>query len=81
MANEDDETKDEANARMGREHLGAGIGLGAISLGAAAIGAVCPMCVVAVPALIGSGIYHRLKARRARDEAAAPELVPGGATE
>ncbi len=49
-----------------REHLGAGIGLGALSLGAAAIGAVCPMCVVAVPALIGSGLWNRHKSKKAR---------------
>ncbi len=62
-----DETEREAHARIARERLGAGVGLGALSLGAAAIGAVCPMCVVAVPALIGSGIYHKVKCRRAED--------------
>jgi len=67
-----------------REHLGAGVGLGALSLGAAAIGAVCPMCVVAVPALIGSGLWHRMSAQKQRDRMAreaaaqgAPQQGPG----
>lgn len=47
-----------------REHLGAGIGLGLMSLGAAAVGAVCPLCVIAVPTMVGSGLYQRHKERR-----------------
>lgn len=51
----------DANQRY-KEHVGAGIGLGLLSAGAAvAVGAVCPLCVVAVPALVGSGLYQRYK--------------------
>jgi|GEM_PF-6363435 hypothetical protein len=54
-------TASEANRRY-KEHLGTGVGLGLLSAGAAAVaGAVCPLCVVAVPALVGSGLYHRYK--------------------
>lgn len=42
--------------------LGAGVGaLGA--LGTALSGAVCPLCVVVAPALIGIGVYKRVKER------------------
>lgn len=57
-----------------REHLGAGLGLGVLSLGAAiAVGATCPLCVVAVPALLGSGVWHGWKAKLAKREAASEE--------
>ena len=56
--------------RQGKEHLYTGVGLGVASLGAAALlGAACPLCVVAVPALIGSGILKRNKAKKARASA------------
>jgi hypothetical protein len=73
-----EETEQQAHARMARERLGAGVGLGALSLGAAAIGAVCPMCVVAVPALIGSGIYHKLKCRVTEETEADAADAAGG---
>lgn len=71
----------DALERQGKEHLYTGVGLGVASLGAAALlGAACPLCVVAVPALIGSGFLKRSKAKRAREaaESTAP-LTPQGA--
>ena len=54
-----------------------GSGLGALSVGAAAaVGAVCPMCVVAVPALISSGLWSRHKSRKAREEAGLDPAQP-----
>ena len=41
-----------------------GLGIGAFGIISAAIGgAVCPVCVVAAPALLGFGAYKRWKAR------------------
>jgi hypothetical protein len=41
-----------------------GLGLGAFGAASAALfGAVCPICVVAAPALVGAGIYKRYCAR------------------
>ncbi len=62
-----EQQREEAEKRY-KEHLGAGIGLGLISLGAAAAGAVCPLCVVAVPAMLGSGLYQRYKKRCLNEE-------------
>ena len=45
--------------------LGTGVGIGVIGAAGAAIsGAVCPLCVLFTPVLVGSGIYKRLKAKR-----------------
>ena len=44
--------------------IAGGLGIGAFGLISAAIGgAVCPVCVVAAPALLGVGAYKRWKAR------------------
>lgn len=45
--------------------IASGIGIGVLGAAAAAIsGAVCPLCIVAVPALVGAGAYKRWRARR-----------------
>jgi hypothetical protein len=63
--------------KQGNEHLGAGLGLGAVTATSLAIlGATCPLCYVAVPALIVSGIRKRRKAARAAAEAEANALAP-----
>lgn len=57
----DDEVRD-ANSM-----IASGIGIGALGAVAAAIsGAVCPLCIVAVPALVGAGAYKRWRASRRR---------------
>lgn len=49
----------------GNELLGAGLGIGAFGVASGVLlGAVCPLCVVAAPALVGAGIYKRFAARR-----------------
>ncbi len=75
-----DETLKSDHAQRAKEHLGAGLGLGALSLGAAAMGAICPMCVIAVPALIGSGLYHRVKCQpqQEADDNSNEELMASG---
>lgn len=57
--------------------LGSAVGVGAISAVGAAIGLICPACVVAVPALVGVGLVQKLRARSEKrqeeeEDAAAP---------
>jgi len=64
---------------QGNKLLGAGLGIGAFGMGSGALlGAVCPLCVVAAPALVGAGIYKHLGARRRekRDRAGASGRKP-----
>jgi hypothetical protein len=57
-----DQQKRDANALMMT-----GAGIGAFGAVAAAIGgAVCPVCVVAAPALLAVGAFRRWRATRAR---------------
>ena len=61
-----DDKQDEKNLTTADANtlIAGGLGIGAFGLIAAAIGgAVCPVCVVAAPALLGVGAYKRWKAR------------------
>lgn len=50
----------------GNDLLVTGLGVGAIGVaGAVLLGATCPICVVATPALLGAGLYKKWKAKRA----------------
>jgi hypothetical protein len=63
-----DETK--PKRRESTELLVAGLGIGTLGAVSAIVGAaVCPICVVASPALLGVGLYKRWKEHTA--EAAA----------
>lgn len=45
--------------------LGAGLGLGAYATATTVVaGFTCPICVVAAPALIGAGLYKKIKNRK-----------------
>ena len=47
-----------------RRFVGMGLGIGAVgALSAAAFGAVCPVCVVAAPALLAMGVAKHVKAK------------------
>lgn len=48
--------------QSGNELLRAGLAVGAVGLGGALIGAVCPLCVVVTPALLGLGAVQKLRA-------------------
>ena len=64
MADEEDREKD-AGANDANSLIVGGLGIGAFGIISAAVGgAVCPVCVVAAPALLGVGAYRRWKARR-----------------
>lgn len=62
------------------EFLKAGVAVGAIGVAGALIGAVCPLCVVATPALLGLGTAGKLRAmvlgRRATQAAEPPAASP-----
>lgn len=52
-----DPERAEANQLMGM-----GVGLGAFgAVSALTLGAVCPLCVVVAPAMVGLGLYKRLR--------------------
>ncbi len=53
-----------------KEHTIAGGALGAASIGGfAVLGSVaCPLCVVAAPALLGSGLWNAKKAKECEDQ-------------
>jgi hypothetical protein len=62
-----DPRSSEAATRAATELIASGIGIGVLGTVAAVIsGAVCPVCVVAAPALIGVGAYRRWRAARPR---------------
>ena len=47
--------------------IASGIGIGVLGAATAALsGAACPVCIVAVPALVGAGAYKRWRASRQR---------------
>lgn len=45
----------------GTDFLRMGLSVGAIGLAGAALGAVCPLCVVATPTLLGLGAIQKLR--------------------
>lgn len=69
------------DSRLARDQstqwLAAGLGVGAIGALGAVAGAVCPLCVVATPALLGAGVVRRVWAKhlekRANAEVASSE--------
>lgn len=46
----------------GTDLLTMGLSVGALGVAGAALGAVCPVCVVATPALLGFGLIQKLRA-------------------
>ena len=61
----------EGERDQGTELIATGLGIGAFgAISAALLGAVCPICIVATPALVGAGLYKRW--------GAAPRAPPGG---
>ncbi len=56
--------------------IGAGAGVGALGIASAvAVGAVCPLCYVVPPALIGIGAFRRWQADRVRLSEQPPQPV------
>lgn len=48
--------------------MGMGLGLGAFgAVSALTLGATCPLCVVVAPAMVGLGLYKRLRHKPAGD--------------
>lgn len=69
MANDEQNSGDEAR-RDANAAMGTGFGIGALGVASATLlGAVCPICVVAAPALIGYGVFKRIQCARTADDA------------
>ena len=65
-ANSGSPTKAEELRREGNAYLRAGAGIGTIGIaGGLLLGSVCPVCIVATPALLGLSAYKRWQATRA----------------
>lgn len=65
----DEETGTDRNAEA-NSLIASGAGIAAIGIaGAMVSGAVCPVCVVAAPALLGLGAVRKLRAAKRRAEA------------
>lgn len=59
----------------GNDLLAAGAATGAIgTVGALITGAVCPLCVITTPVLLGAGLVKRLKLKK--NQKAALEVTP-----
>lgn len=58
-------------------YLTAALSVGVIGVVSAAVGgALCPVCLVAAPALVGAGAYKRWRAHRSRAQGT-PSLARG----
>lgn len=62
----------------GNEMIATGLGVGAIGVAGALLGAACPICVVATPALIGVGLYKKWKSKRPTRVEPLTEKTEGG---
>ena len=72
-AHRDESTGEQGAAQArkdGNAFLASGLGIGAFGVASGVLlGAVCPVCVVATPALIGAGVYKRVRAWRLEKQA------------
>ena len=60
-----DDDAEERDKREGNELLASGALIGVVGAALGVVsGAVCPVCVVATPALLGIGAYKRFRARK-----------------
>jgi hypothetical protein len=62
MVQTKDMKKDEHDDGM--VYVAAGGGLTAVAVAGIAAGAVCPICVVGAPVLMGYGVYKKMKSRK-----------------
>ncbi|MBU7032697.1 MAG: hypothetical protein HXS53_09210 [Theionarchaea archaeon] len=56
--------KEESEKNDGMMYLTAGGGLTAVAVAGFAAGAVCPVCVIGAPVLMGYGLYKQMKSRK-----------------
>ena len=61
--------------------IASGLGVGAVgALGALVVGAACPLCIVATPALLGAGLVQKWRERRKAAAEALPAEAPPQST-
>lgn len=69
-----------AAKEQGKQWLTAGLGIGAVGVLGAVAGAVCPLCVVATPTLLGAGLVRTAWAkhleRRAKETSSSAQEPP-----
>jgi hypothetical protein len=69
----------ETASTSGTDFLRMGLSVGAIGVVGAALGAVCPLCVVATPTLLGLGAVQKIRglvlARQAKNPGAGDRLT------
>jgi hypothetical protein len=76
----DDRAEQESSAEANTLLLG-GVGIAAIGIAGAIVGAaVCPVCVVAAPALLGLGAMRKIQAARRRASSKTDRRSRGGST-
>ncbi|MFZ5440124.1 MAG: hypothetical protein ACOZQL_08960 [Myxococcota bacterium] len=63
----------EAASTSGTDFLRMGLSVGAIGVVGAALGAVCPLCVVATPTLLGLGAVQKIRGLVLARQAKNPE--------
>jgi len=56
--------KEENETDDGMVYLTAGGGLTAVAVVGLAAGAICPICVVGAPVLLGYGVYKKMKSKK-----------------
>lgn len=65
----------------GKSLLATGLAVGAIGAAGALLGAVCPLCVIATPTLLGLGVVQTLRGRWLAARAAAVPPLDSARTE
>ena len=70
----EDSSKDEDDRKHANTLMLGGLGIGTVGMIAAAVGgAVCPVCVVAAPALLCAGAFRRWRTAKRRTRCATPQ--------
>ncbi|MFN8389315.1 MAG: hypothetical protein U0136_03395 [Bdellovibrionota bacterium] len=71
---QDDQQKSRPEAREANAVIALGVGVAALGAGGALLSAaVCPVCVVVAPALIGAGTLKRIRLARKSSESEGPQ--------
>ncbi len=64
------DNKNKTSNKEGNDYLFMAGGVGAYGVTVAAVtGAVCPACLVITPALVGAGIYKKMKSKKENKDA------------
>jgi len=77
MTNEVEMTTESEGLDNSTLYLGLGLGLGGyVTATTVLAGVACPVCVVAAPALIATGVYQKVRNRKRRQESESRDIQP-----